>query len=318
MRFTNYHQALFVAFGLSALTGANDVGGQASAKAKSAPSASAARDKAGAPAAPALPAAPVALTVLPSGTLLILEEDGGVKQVQPGQSGIRQLMSSVARTSAMDMTSHDGASPAAVFITVWQRGRLNFQSTLLRLTETGDVTRRWELGPSTYIGVAFNPKSKTLFLVNSTKGEIRSLALNQASDSAKYFHRVSGAEALGPLAIDARRQRLFVGDAVKGMVFEVDLATKRTRVLVRSLGEPAALLYDERADKLYIADAGRKRVVVGTPIPDAAFVPLVTTQTFVEPRGLAQDRVRNLWVADAGANKVFLLSPAGRVLRTVP
>ena len=298
MRFLRSRTPLQLALALCALSGVHVASGQSgSVRGKSA-------------AAP-----PVALSVLPSGALLILHDDGAVFSAQQGRPGARPLRQSDARFVAMDMTVYEGVAPASVFITLWQR---NNQAYLLQFTEQGKEARRWALGPGTYVGTAFDPTTNTLFLVNSSQSEIRSLSLKRPGEIPKYVTRVADSDALGPVAVDVRRKHLYVGDAVKGVVFDVDLAKKRTRVLVSSLGEPAALVYDAQADKLYVADAGRKRVVVGTPSPDAVFTPIVTTQAFIEPRGLALDRSRNLWVADAGANKVFLLSASGRVVQTVP
>ena len=58
------------------------------------------------------------------------------------------------------------------------------------------------------------------------------------------------------LAIDIKRNRLFVAELGNNSIGVIDLATQKVVKRITGLHEPQGIAYEPRADRVYIANAG--------------------------------------------------------------
>ncbi len=199
-----------------------------------------------------------------------------------------------------------------------QKSQTDTLSKLVQYSPEGKEIRTWPLPGQAPYTIALNASDQIVYLGNVRTSEIYTVDLK---DSKKPIPTrllyVSGLLSMGALAVDVQRKRLFVSEAVGGKLYVVDLARRKARAMVVSLGEPTGLAYDASEQKLYVADAGGRRVWMLRPnaFPVKPVV-LSKAPEFREPRGLAVDARHQVWVADYGARAVFSLSSKGQVART--
>jgi DNA-binding beta-propeller fold protein YncE len=158
------------------------------------------------------------------------------------------------------------------------------------------------LGSSALTGIAVHPRTGTVYTVNSWERQIyaREIVSSGFSPSFKIISDFPDAAALGPLAIDAQKDRLFVLDSVSGKLFEVDLTRLTKSVFAYNLNDGRALAVSGAKRLLYVA---RRREVVSVALDDAADRKTVW-RGLKDPTGLAVDSTQRLWIADRETNSV--------------
>lgn len=269
--------------------------------------------------------APVAIDALPSGVVIVLGSRGGVSVLRPESGLLSPIKTSLGYFTPVDMAAAHLGENDFVFITMFTNYSMNVSQTVQRggrleqYSLTGQDVRSWPVVSHTFTGIVVNPRTQVVYLGDAITGEISKLDLNTNNATPEFVLQVRGISRLGPLALDVERNQLFVGDVGDGGVYSVDLGTRKSTRLISNLGEPAALAYDSAQHRLYIADAGRHCIwqvrVDQRPTKPAIFSDAVE---YREPRGVAIDAQRNVWVADYGARSILKLSAAGQIIQRIP
>jgi sugar lactone lactonase YvrE len=268
--------------------------------------------------------APVAIDALPSGVVAVLGSRGKLSVLRPETGILSSVKESLGYFTPVDMAMARLGQDDFVFITMFTNYSMNVSQTvqrggrLVQYSLTGQEVRSWPVVGHTFTGIVVDPRSQVMYLGDAVTGEISKLDLNAKDASPEFVVQVYGISRLGPLALDVEGNRLFVGDVGEGRVYSVDLGTRKSTHLVSSLGEPAALTYDSTQHKLYIADAGR-HCIWQVQIDQKRSKPVIFSPAveYREPRGVALDAQRNLWVADYGARSILKLSAVGKVIQTI-
>ena len=147
---------------------------------------------------------------------------------------------------------------------------------------------------------------------NAGTNEIYQARIGDKGDGLHFLAEIVGARHLGPVLFDAPRQRLIVGEVDSGELYTLDLKSRRSHLLARNLGNPAALMLTADAKQLLIADAAR-RTIYRLDLSRLDTVPVIFSKLkqFSEPVGLALLSAGRVAVADDQANAVFVLTSSG-------
>ena len=111
------------------------------------------------------------------------------------------------------------------------------------------------------------------------------------------------------LAIDLKRQRLFVAELGNNSLGVVDLATRRTLQTITGLSEPQGVLYEPATDTVYVANAGdgSVRVLRGDDL-----APIGRIDLGDDADNVRVDAQRNRVAVGYGKGALAIIDPASR------
>ncbi len=263
---------------------------------------------------------PAAVAALTSGDLAILDASEGIVKVSGASKS--QLVPNFGVFRAIDFTAARLADGDALFVTLHLQQKANTTFTRLsRWSATGRKTGEWPLRVpgGVLAGVAVDQRQQIVYCSDSHLGEIYKLDLKNRQPSFVSLLRVREPGTLGPMVFDARRQRLLVADVKKGRILAVTLSDNRVDVLLDqgTIREPLALALDSATDRLYIADATKGLVWVGSVAGTRLTAkPFSTSYRFREPVGLAWSG-RTLWVLDRETKRLSQFAADGSILKHI-
>ena len=118
--------------------------------------------------------------------------------------------------------------------------------------------------------------------------------------------------------MDSARGLLYVSDVNQGVVYSLDLKSKKSTVLAK-IGVPQALALANDGSTLLLADSGRKQVeAIVTGSAKAAVKPVTAAGTFEMPCGLAWWDATHIIVADGETGALSLVEIAsGRIMFSI-
>jgi DNA-binding beta-propeller fold protein YncE len=192
---------------------------------------------------------------------------------------------------------------------------------LTRLSATEQLARVGPAERSTrvdrgYLGIAFDADGQRLVATDPVRLGVYALPLTPGPDPRLDPTEVpiaTGGRFRAPSCIATSHGRIFVGDAERHEVYEVDAKTRTLLVLLTDAGYPRGLAVSPD-QHLYAADGGRGRLMA-YDLRSGHAGPVFAPEDFREPSAVAVDAQGHIWVADAAAQAVFQVSPQGRVLR---
>lgn len=262
------------------------------------------------------PKRPVAVETSAGGDLFVLDASGKVLRLKVTAQGL---------TSAGDFPLSPPLSPTdlALAVSVEQPVVLvtsdNQRSGFLtQYSLEGKVQKTWVF-PRLVLGLDVDRNSKIAYVTSFDVPQIYSVSLQQTprtkeGHDPEFVTEVLGARRLGPLTVDSRRGRLYLGDIEAGQIFQFDMKTGKSTVIARDLASPQALLVSADGSRLYIADASRRKVY-GLDLKTPGSTPKVfsSLRQFRSPAGLAMLEDGRLVVADEQAGVLFVLSQQGTI-----
>ncbi len=273
----------------------------------------------------------VGLAACPDGQVVGLGRDGVVLRFADDQSDARP----VGRLrSAYNPTLRSAYNPTEIACATIQ-GRttaLVTASVLKNVLVLGvDVgSGRWaELGSArgASAGVAYDSKTNSAFFSSPVDQSIYRLEISPAEKGAQvksgsrkpaeaWVSIYGGSVSLGPVAVDTRRRRLLVSDAFSGVLYSVDLETRRQSRFAESFGVINSLSVDETRETLYVADSG-KRSVWSLLLRDGAPKPVLFVQdaSFQGLTGVAADAKGQVWVSVITSREVRLYDRSRQLLK---
>jgi sugar lactone lactonase YvrE len=257
---------------------------------------------------------PAALAVLESGNIVILDSTLGLFQFEPRSGRLLRMVDRFGPFEGIDMAAARVNGSESLFVTLVSRAPGGLPR-MVRFNLQGKQTGLWN---GWFSGIALDPKGQVAYLAGGQNPEIYSLNLKKPGSLAVRVTRIRDASTLGPIVFHPQQRLLYVGDAVRGVVYEVTPADRTVRALVTKMGGLDALCLDPVTNRLYVADASAERIWV-VNLAEKAPKPKTFSshQGIGEPLGLALGADRTLWVGDYEDGQLFQLAQDGAVLRTV-
>lgn len=263
---------------------------------------------------------PAAVAALPSGELLIIDGPRGIMKVSGAAK--TSLIRNFGIFEATDLTGVRLADSDAFFVTLRlaQAKEASF-AHLSQRAANGREVNQWKLPipGGVLAGVAIDPVRQIAYCSDSHYGVIYKLDLRSRARSFETLIRVRDPGILGPLVLDAKRQRLIVADVKRGRILAISLDGKRTDVLQGegTIREPLALALDPATERLFIADSTKGRVWVGS-VAGARLAPKTfSTYRFRDPIGVTWSK-GTLWVIDGETRRLSQFSADGTPLKHIP
>lgn len=256
----------------------------------------------------------VGLAACPDGQVVGLGRSGAVVRFAKGQSDARPVgkLHAAYNPTEIACAAIQGRTTAVVTASVLKN---------VRVVAVDVGTGSWaELGSArgTSAGVAYDSRTNSVFFSSPVDQTIyRFEVMGGGRRPAQGWTSIyGGSVSLGPVAVDARRRRLLVSDAFSGVLYSVDLETRRQSRFAEGFGVINSLSVDEPREILYVADSG-KRCVWSLSLRDAAPKPLlfVRDADFQGLTGVAADAEGQVWVSVITSREVRLYDRARRLLR---
>jgi hypothetical protein len=256
----------------------------------------------------------VGLAACPDGQVVGLGRDGVILRFAKGQSDARPLGKLHAAYNPTELTcaAIRGRTTALVTASVLKN---------LRLVAVDVGTGNWaELGSArgASAGVAYDSMTNSAFFSSPADQTIYRLQVlsGDRRPAQGWTSIYGGSVSLGPVAVDARRRRLLVSDAFSGVLYSVDLETRRQSRFAEGFGVINSLSVDEPREILYVADSGR-RSLWSLSLRDVAPKPLlfVRDASFQGLTGVAADAEGQVWVSVITNREVRLYDRNRQLLR---
>jgi sugar lactone lactonase YvrE len=155
------------------------------------------------------------------------------------------------------------------------------------------------------------------YVADSTTGSIYKTAAGSSTSTAI----ATGFSAPTAVAVDGSGN-VYVGDSGNGRIVEIALVgttySAMKQVLITGLSGTSGLAADSVGD-LYVADSGNARVLLLAPSGNQADGTIVTAvgSGYSKPVAVAIDSSKNLYISDAGAEKVYEYAIPTSTLTTV-
>ena len=259
---------------------------------------------------------PAALTTLASGELAMLDNRNGVTKLTGGNSLMRVINGFAAYEAGGFAEVRNGE------LVVTQQMRFKSSATLTRVARFNAAGARmweWVLPPGGALdGIVVDPADDSAYCTDSLMNAVYRIQVDNPKATYGVLTRIPEAGNLGPIALDAPRRRLLVGDVRKGSIISIGIDDRKIVVLDSHLvAEPVAIAVDAARDRLFIADASARRIWAGT-LSKWKLRPFNVSQKLGYPIGLAIAKDGSLWVADSKVNVVYRFDVRdGRTLQVV-
>jgi DNA-binding beta-propeller fold protein YncE len=256
---------------------------------------------------------PVAIDKGSSSDVFVLDIQGTVHRLQQSGNSLTQVAAFHLPSSRqfVDMSYSVIDGQQSIFVVGVQLDR----GYIWRYAIDGRSLDYWPLA-NIGAGITCNDATHSVYLATSNSNEIYHLDLDNRKLS--YISQISGARKIGPLTIDPANQVLYVADIDAGVIYEHSIRTESTKRLASGFSAPSALYFDAPTGRLYVADAGlRKIVFVDTHAKKQVLTDFVSSP-LKSPTGFALLSGGIAAVTDLRANQVYLFSSRGALLSHFP
>jgi hypothetical protein len=258
---------------------------------------------------------PIAVSGIGPKQVAVLNENGDVIVVGP--TGEKRLVHHFSNGQVSDFAGLPVQGGYALLISGWRAGgpttaigALNWMPGDHTLTSLGRL----------YSGVALFPAAESGepvgYVSDGTSREIQRITLSQGRLVAKFVATIPDTLALpGAIAVDPSGTLLYVIDMIGGRIWQSPTTGGTPVVFATDLREPRAIAVDK--DSVFVADAETKSVYAlpRGPITGAAQQPrtpararVIAPPEFERPVGLSIAEAGHIWVGDASARSVFLIT----------
>lgn len=255
---------------------------------------------------------PIAISMKNAREALVLQSDGRVLSMETSRRGVVERYRVPLRFQAMDLAvaGYDGGPEFCVTV----NGRTGKEGSFL-LQVMPDKREVWTHlgGAGLLVGVAVDAARRVAYVTKPFENTVYRVPLGEEKARPVEVATFALADRIGPAALDAGRQRLFVADMDGSSLFIVALATGSVqRVALSKVSEVRGLAWSASSETLYLADSGREAVwavdIARNGRPSQAF----KDTRFGDPSGLAMASDNTLWLVDEEARTAFQLALTDR------
>jgi hypothetical protein len=192
---------------------------------------------------------PISLDWNKGGRLYVLLKNGGVS-----------ILDGITKRKVATIPPLFGMVPAEIFSARLQQGEFVFVSgfwgrtgSVWQYTAEGRPYARFET-PEQAASFDVDPERHLLYVASPVTNFVYSMDLEQKGSSAKRVAYIREAEAVGPIVFDRVRNRVIVGDAGRGVLYDVDVTTGSYQQIASDVGRPISLGIGAAFKTLYVAD----------------------------------------------------------------
>jgi 6-phosphogluconolactonase (cycloisomerase 2 family) len=245
---------------------------------------------------------PVAMDWHQGGHLYVLLKNGSVSVLDETTKQRLATIPALFGTVPVEIYSARLKEHEYVFVSGFS-GR---SATVLQYTAEGKLYARFET-PEQAASFDLDPARHLLYVASPVTNLVYSIDLDQHGSSAKRVANIRGAVAVGPVIFDQGRNRVIVGDAGSGVLYDVDVTTGSYQQFGSDLGHPVSLGFDAVFRTLFVADSGSGRIQVFR-LQNGAFKRAETITTSLRSlSGVTPGPADTLFIADgAGAYQLAL------------
>ena len=256
---------------------------------------------------------PVAIDKAAAADILVLEAWGTVHRLRQTGNAIAEVGSFHLPGSPqmVDMTYSSSGGQESILIT----GNQSERSIIWRYDLDGHKLQTW-VSQNVLAGIDFNTADHSAYLATSDSNDIDRLDLN--TQQISFVTRIHEARRLGPLAVDSNNKIIYVADVVGGVIYQYSILSKSSKILVSQLSAPTALYFDPQSGRLYVADAGRQRIVSVDTYAKTPVASNFTSSPLRSPSGVALVSGGAVAVTDLEANCIYLFSSQGALISRIP
>jgi hypothetical protein len=192
---------------------------------------------------------PISLDWHQGGYLYLLLKNGSVSILE---ETTKQRLATIPTTFGLD--------PAEIFSArlkerdyVFVSGFVGRNGAVYQYTAEGKPYAKFAT-PEQAASFDVDPERRLLYVASPVTNVVYAINLDQKGSAAKRVAYIREAEAVGPIIFDRVRNRVMVGDAARGVLYEVDVTTGSYRPIATDLGSPISLGIGPQFKTLYIAD----------------------------------------------------------------
>ncbi len=170
------------------------------------------------------------------------------------------------------------------------------------------------------LGIAFNPVTHALLVIDSGAGVVREVGLEHGI--TKVFMTVTGESLLNGMTFDAAGN-VYVTDSAQGIIWTTGPTGGGATVwlsdpLLTTTGTPSfganGIVFNHDYTTAYITNTGT-RTILSVPVTNGvAGKPTVFTNSVNGPDGLVMDAAGNLWVCANQSDEIVVVDPTGKAI----
>lgn len=258
---------------------------------------------------------PIALDALPSTGLIVLGAKGTVYELQgsKGQYRIARNFHIPVNQYPSDLTLAQINQEFYIFVTSNLTSLLGQGGRVTQYTLDGRTVAYWDIR-GVCAGIDFDGRTHTVYFVQSNGNEIIAIKITpNGKPVISSLGKIPQITQIGPLAYDPADGRVYVADVGEGTIYAFNPATRRSEILVKRLGNPAALRVVVGKRQLIATDSQRKSLVILDTSGKAKPKLMAVGSQLKQPSGLAfVDGL--LAVGDSLLGHIFFLGENGQVL----
>lgn len=246
----------------------------------------------------------------PGTELYVLDDAGVLHEFRVQETGLSEYGRAALppEFAPADMSYLRADSPASLLIAGNRAG----QGAVIRLALDGKTVANWRF-VNVCSGVDSDSAGETAYVAASDSNEI--YRLNPRRGQIVRVAGIPEASKLGPVALDEKRQEVYVADIGNGQVYRYSVPAKKSDLVAR-VSTPNALVFDSDTDRLFIADPGQGAIlVVDMRATKPAAIPFASVRSPYGMTLLSEGRVA---VADYSANSILVFSGSGKLLFRFP
>jgi DNA-binding beta-propeller fold protein YncE len=242
----------------------------------------------------------------------VLDASGVIHQFRVSESALSEYGRSTVPPdfTAADMSFLRSNTPPSLLIAGTQNGR----GVVIRLSLDSKSLTSWPF-PNLCSGVDSASSGTTAYVATSDSNEI--YQLDPRGQRTSRVAEIVEASKLGPVALDDKRQLIYVADVANGQVYRYSLQTRKSQVVAR-VSTPTALVFDAETDKLFIADPGQRSIFVVDTHANAPVATTFAADGLRAPYGMTLLSDGRLAVADYNSNSILVFSGTGKLLFRFP
>jgi len=202
------------------------------------------------------------------------------------------------------------------------KGPVGGPGHLYEFSPDGTLIRHLTIGAATsqLLGVAFNPVTHDLLVIDSGAGVVRQVG--REDGVSKVFMTVTGQSLLNGMTFDAAGN-VYVTDSAQGIIWKVGPTGGAASVwlsdpLLTTTGTPSfganGIVFNHDYSVAYITNTGN-RTILSVPVSGGvAGKPSVFTNSVNGPDGLVMDGAGNLWVCANQQEEIVVVDPTGKAI----